>query len=550
MRSSVFLVALSLLAGCPSSDKDDTTGPGRPDCDDADGDGVCDEDDRCDGGDDGVDLDGDGVPDDCDPCPGTSNNSDTDGDGVCDNDDLCEGDDASGDSDGDGVCDDVDDCEGTDDGDADGDGVCDGEDVCDGDDGSGDTDGDGVCDSDDVCQGNDGDGDTDLDGTCDDVDPCPLDGGPGQDDDDGDGVCDSDDLCDGDDLSGDADSDGVCDNLDACPLDPPNDDDDNDGVCDSDDPCPLDPTDSCLNDCVVWFDDAWGALGENGDPNVFYGGDGLSFVEGTGYGLISGEGNGDLGNWNIDGTNGTAAWGLWTGDFAIDLGGPAYDVSLDFLRGHTDYTLTVSYELDGLVVHTEVVSVSGAFDSDTTTYAGPTDRLAWTATTSASGVDNLRYRADRGCPQACLADFEDAWAFLGQGADPTGYYFGYNLFFDPLSGYGLIGGIGNGDPGSWNIEGTEGSAAWGLWPGSQSVIWAEPAHNVSMDFLRGWTDYTFAVTAYDAGAAVGTRTVSLVGNGDVDTTSWTGPIDEVSWTSGGYYGIDAIRWEGTTSCPP
>jgi hypothetical protein len=35
-------------------------------CDDTDGDGVCDEDDVCEGGDDAVDTDGDGIPDDCD----------------------------------------------------------------------------------------------------------------------------------------------------------------------------------------------------------------------------------------------------------------------------------------------------------------------------------------------------------------------------------------------------------------------------------------------------------------------------------------------------
>ncbi len=38
-------------------------------CADMDGDGICDTDDVCPGGDDGMDGDGDGVPDACDDCP-------------------------------------------------------------------------------------------------------------------------------------------------------------------------------------------------------------------------------------------------------------------------------------------------------------------------------------------------------------------------------------------------------------------------------------------------------------------------------------------------
>jgi hypothetical protein len=38
-------------------------------CEDDDGDGVCNIDDACPGGDDGMDVDGDGRPDDCDDCP-------------------------------------------------------------------------------------------------------------------------------------------------------------------------------------------------------------------------------------------------------------------------------------------------------------------------------------------------------------------------------------------------------------------------------------------------------------------------------------------------
>lgn len=63
----------------------------EPPCglEDSDGDGVGDDCDVCDGGDDTIDSDGDGVPDDCDPCPTLAFAVDSDGDGVCDDVDLC-----------------------------------------------------------------------------------------------------------------------------------------------------------------------------------------------------------------------------------------------------------------------------------------------------------------------------------------------------------------------------------------------------------------------------------------------------------------------------
>jgi hypothetical protein len=51
-------------------------------CPDSDGDGVCDDDDVCPGGDDSVDLDGDGVPDACDVCPGVYDPEQRDSHGI------------------------------------------------------------------------------------------------------------------------------------------------------------------------------------------------------------------------------------------------------------------------------------------------------------------------------------------------------------------------------------------------------------------------------------------------------------------------------------
>ncbi|MEZ4237754.1 MAG: MopE-related protein [Myxococcota bacterium] len=60
--------------------------------DDADADGICDDDDVCAGGNDGFDADADGTPDACDPCPDLADEVDADADGSpscddCDDDD-------------------------------------------------------------------------------------------------------------------------------------------------------------------------------------------------------------------------------------------------------------------------------------------------------------------------------------------------------------------------------------------------------------------------------------------------------------------------------
>ncbi|NNK69084.1 MAG: T9SS type A sorting domain-containing protein [Flavobacteriaceae bacterium] len=129
-------------------------------CLDTDSDGVCDDLDICQGGDDNVDTDGDGTPDFCDSC---NDLIDTDGDGVSDCVDQeinspcplnVDSNGVSIDSDGDGIADCNDQevnspCPNNVDGngvsiDSDGDGVCDDLDICEGGDDNVDSDGDGI----------------------------------------------------------------------------------------------------------------------------------------------------------------------------------------------------------------------------------------------------------------------------------------------------------------------------------------------------------------------------------------------------------------------
>lgn len=168
---------------------------------DSDGDGVPDDQDICQGGDDNVDTDGDLVPDFCDPCPNDIEN-DADGDGVCGDVDSCPGGNDNENADGDALPDFCDVCPIDPDNDADGDGVCGDVDNCPiiANDNQNDIDGDNIGD---VCD-NDIDGDTVLN----DNDNCPYDVNTGQTDTDNDGAGD---VCDDD-----IDGDGVLDADDAC----------------------------------------------------------------------------------------------------------------------------------------------------------------------------------------------------------------------------------------------------------------------------------------------------------------------------------------------
>jgi hypothetical protein len=221
---------------CPNNynpTQTDANGNGQGDACEGDvcGNGLVTGSEQCD---DGNKAGGDGTADGCDPCPNDATN-DSDGDGACDSADPCPTDNPD-DSDGDTICDSLDVCAGGDDlADQDSDGIADHCDACPLDIAN-DADGDGVCGNLDSCPGGDDGIDADGDGAADFCDVCPIDF---YNDSDGDGACDSDDICPFDNPD-DSDGDGVCNSSDVCKLGDDNLDTDSDGTADACDACPND----------------------------------------------------------------------------------------------------------------------------------------------------------------------------------------------------------------------------------------------------------------------------------------------------------------------
>jgi hypothetical protein len=189
------------------------------------------------------------------------------------------------------------------------------------------------------------------------------------------------------------------------------------------------------------FEDAWDAFGQSADPTLFYGAYGVTYYKnspvGTG-GLVAGMSNGDPGNWEVEGTNGTSAWGLWYGDFSITFDETVMDVSLDFIRAGSDQAFTVEAYSRGAKVDSRAISVVGAWDFDTVFFPGPLDQIVWAFPASFMAVDDLRYSAPTlPCPSRVVDETPTTGSFAGDvapGWANKGYEFRARETFDITGG--------------------------------------------------------------------------------------------------------------------
>lgn len=162
----------------------------------------------------------------------------------------------------------------------------------------------------------------------------------------------------------------------------------------------------------------------------------------------------------------------------------------------------------------------------------------------------------------CTLDFDGIYSTTGDGGDPTTGYSSTGIVFTQTSGFGLVGGDANGDPGNWSDDpaGTVPDVAWGCWDfGSEenTISFPVSTSDVSFDLLRtaGSASVELTADAYLAGALVDTVTVTLT-DGVLERTQvsfGSQSVDEVvTYISGAAhfaYAIDNLSYTNPFPCP-
>jgi len=192
---------------------------------------------------------------------------------------------------------------------------------------------------------------------------------------------------------------------------------------------------------TIAFDDAYPTLGEGGDPASFYLTDlGVTF-SGNYYGLAGGTGNGDPGNWNMHGTNGSAFFAVnnvATGSPTINFDQEVIDFSVDVGIGQfgsqSTIELTATGFLDGAEVDEQSVFIltDGHVDGNwsTLTFSTTVDSVRIRKTGGgqiAYGIDNYQYLPGRYVWSAPMTgDFSEAgnWS---QGVAPGNQVLGIDI---------------------------------------------------------------------------------------------------------------------------
>ena len=161
---------------------------------------------------------------------------------------------------------------------------------------------------------------------------------------------------------------------------------------------------------VIFFDDAYAELGQGGDPNNFYAEP--EFI-GPFFGLVGGLGNGDPGNWDLEGTNGSAFWGFNVDvvggiKFPEDVTGFSMDISRS-AGSEPGQTITIKYIDDGKGQFDETVVLGDINQWTTLSYDGPFDEIFFEGSQngfSPYGIDNIQFNEGGGCYPDCDANGE------------------------------------------------------------------------------------------------------------------------------------------------
>jgi hypothetical protein len=143
-------------------------------------------------------------------------------------------------------------------------------------------------------------------------------------------------------------------------------------------------------------------------------------------------------------------------------------------------------------------------------------------------------------------------------SQPAEQFAGLGVHFSSGS-FGIVGGIGNGDPGNWSLDGTDGSKFLGFnGPYSVTITFDTPVAYVSVDAARSNGSQpgdTFTLTAFNASSSqIGTQTVTLGAINSWQAVALSVPnIKSVVLTGGGIsfhpYGVDRIQFSTVSPIP-
>ena len=154
---------------------------------------------------------------------------------------------------------------------------------------------------------------------------------------------------------------------------------------------------------------------------------------------------------------------------------------------------------------------------------------------------------------ASIIAFDDLYAAGGSGASAATFYLAPYGVTVSGTNYGAVGGIGNGDPGNWHLNGTNGPAFLGCNSGnscSPTFTWASPISSVSVDVglpAFSW-NANFLVQELLSNVVVGSDSFNLVsgssGGGPWHTSSFNGQLNQLkitaSFNSGIALGVDNV----------
>ncbi len=143
------------------------------------------------------------------------------------------------------------------------------------------------------------------------------------------------------------------------------------------------------------------------------------------------------------------------------------------------------------------------------------------------------------------------------GTIPPGRYAGIGVIFAGTDDSSTWGGLDNGDPGNWSLNGTAGPVFAGFNGASYGVTirFLSNVTGVTLDAARanGSVDGVITVDGYRNGMLMDSQTVTLGAINKWTTIAVGGLLDElvISGTGDGFhpFGVDNLRWQGAGACP-